>query len=97
VIMDRRPMGHGYMLLEPLGDTAWCRRGARIRAHEFHHSRVENVGRVAFAYGVVRGNGVDGRHDGILYKNVLASYAHLHGLSEQAWARGLVSLALSWR
>ena len=95
--MHARPMGHGYMLLECLADTPWCRRGARIRAHEFHHSRVESLGKVEFAYGVARGRGVDGRRDGILYKNVLASYAHLHGGAEQAWARGLVSLALSWR
>ena len=35
---------------------------------------------------VRRGTGVDKGPDGILYKNVLASYTHLHSLGSPGWA-----------
>jgi cobyrinic acid a,c-diamide synthase len=64
---------------------------ALIRAHEFHYSSVENLAPDArFAYDVERGHGVDGRHDGIVHKNVLASYAHLRDVAGNRWARRFV-------
>lgn len=39
-----------------------------------------------FAYEVKRGHGIDGHRDGIVYKNVLASYAHLRSLENYNWA-----------
>ncbi len=51
------------------------------------------VSNVRFAYRVTRGNGVDGHHDGLIYKNVLAGYAHLHALGAPDWAEGFVKAA----
>jgi len=93
VTMHLRPMGHGYVILESAGGTVWNEGGAEIRAHEFHHSRVVNLGQVDFAYRMLRGEGVDGKHDGILYRNVLASYAHLHCEAAPGWADRLTALA----
>ncbi len=64
--------------------------GGRIRGHEFHHSQVVNLGDVEFAYTVARGRGIDGRHDGILHRHVVASYAHLHSAGTPQWAARFV-------
>jgi cobyrinic acid a,c-diamide synthase len=44
-----------------------------------------------------RGHGIDGAHDGIVYKNVLATYTHLHALGSPEWARGMVKKAREYR
>ena len=38
-----------------------------------------------YGYEVLRGSGVDGYHDGIIYKNLLASYAHLRHVGGVGW------------
>ena len=92
IIMHAKPRGHGYMELEATGD-GWFPAGARVRGHEFHYSEIINApetGGAGFAWRVVRGTGIDGSHDGILHRNILASYAHLHGLGSPEWAPGFV-------
>jgi cobyrinic acid a,c-diamide synthase len=92
ILMHGKPRGHGYMELEATGAGDWFAPGLRIRGHEFHYSEVIGLdtARTGFAYQVRRGTGVDGEHDGILYRNVLASYTHLHSLGSPGWAEGFV-------
>ena len=95
VVMHARPVGRGYVHLRETGHAPWpqCGEGGArtIRAHEFHYSSVENLDPgVEFAYEVERGHGVDGRHDGIVHRNLLASYAHLRGVEGHPWARRFV-------
>jgi cobyrinic acid a,c-diamide synthase len=92
IVMHARPVGRGYVHLRETGRGLWpapqAGEAALIRAHEFHYSSVENLSRdVEFAYKVERGHGIDGRHDGILHKNLLASYAHLRDVAGNRWAR----------
>ena len=100
VVMHERPVGRGYVVLEPTGDAPWPSRakpGARqpsatLRGHEFHYSSLENIGTdLKFAYQVRRGHGVDGQRDGIVYRNVLASYTHLRSGAGSDWARQFVA------
>ena len=42
---------------------------------------------------MVKGFGLDGLGDGIVYKNVLATYTHLHALGTPGWAQSLVEQA----
>ena len=49
------------------------------------------------AYHLSRGKGLGNNQDGILYRNVLASYTHLHAGGAPDWARGLVARALAYR
>jgi cobyrinic acid a,c-diamide synthase len=108
VVMRDRPQGRGYVILEETGKGPWPGSGpARIHAHEFHHSELENCAAdTAFAYRVVRGNGIDGNHDGIVHRNVLASYAHLRDTAANHWTqrflgfirmRGAGARASRWR
>ena len=98
IVMHARPVGRGYVHLRETGRGPWAARPAGapalVRAHEFHYSSVENLAPgLAFAYDVERGYGIDGRHDGIVYRNLLASYAHLRDVAEHRWAQRFVEFA----
>ncbi|MBU0567995.1 hydrogenobyrinic acid a,c-diamide synthase (glutamine-hydrolyzing) [bacterium] len=88
--IQEKPKGHGYVILKSKGANRWsC--SDQLRGHEFHYSEVVNLSKVDFAYEVVRGQGVDGKHDGIICKNVLAAYTHLHSLGTPHWAENFIS------
>ena len=97
VRMHERPMGRGYVRLRETGRGPWPlldERGklADLSAHEFHHSSLADIGpEVEFAYRVLRGTGIDGEHDGIVYKNVLASYAHLRDVAKNRWTARFIA------
>jgi cobyrinic acid a,c-diamide synthase len=102
IVMHSRPVGRGYVHLRETGRGLWPRPPAPqaplIHAHEFHYSSVENLAPgVEFAYEVERGHGIDGRHDGIVYKNLLASFAHLRDVAGNPWARRFVDFVRSCR
>jgi cobyrinic acid a,c-diamide synthase len=87
VVMRERPTGRGYVRLEVAGAHPWgLAPGREIRAHEFHYSSLENADPgLAYAYSVKRGHGIDGERDGIVLKNVLASYTHLRAAGGCDW------------
>jgi cobyrinic acid a,c-diamide synthase len=92
VIMHEKPRGHGYIKLRATGAGGWFEPGMAIRGHEFHYSEITNLEPgMGYAFEVLRGTGLDNKHDGIVYKNVLASYAHLHALGSPGWAEGFIS------
>jgi len=98
IAMHTRPVGRGYVQLRETGRGPWPARPAGapalIRAHEFHYSSVENLAPgLEFAYAVERGHGIDGRNDGIVVKNLLASYAHLRDVAGHPWAARFVEFA----
>ncbi|MDD2917556.1 cobyrinate a,c-diamide synthase [Rhodoferax sp.] len=96
VLMHDRPVGRGYVTLQTTPDAPW--RDASdttdqtLRGHEFHYSSLENVpADLKFAYKMLRGHGVDGQHDGVIHRNVLASYAHLRTGAASDWAHQFVN------
>lgn len=96
VVMHERPVGRGYVELQTTGMAPWSVAEAgvspKVRGHEFHYSSLENVGpEIQFAYVVKRGHGVDGQHDGIVYRHVVASYAHLRSGAGSDWAGNFAS------
>jgi cobyrinic acid a,c-diamide synthase len=94
IVMHARPVGRGYVHLRETGRGPWRAHAGLIRAHEFHYSSVENLAPgLEFAYEVERGHGIDGRRDGIVYKNLLASYAHLRDVAGHHWAARFVEFA----
>jgi cobyrinic acid a,c-diamide synthase len=97
VQLSEKPEGHGYMTAEVIDKNPLFPTGLSIRGHEFHHSNVSLKSGVKFAYQVKRGYGIDGKMDGVLYKNVLATYMHLHALGTPCWAEAFVSLAAKER
>ena len=95
IVMHDAPQGRGYVRLQETSDGLWpsggCASSDDIPAHEFHYSSLENFeGKPTYAYRVLRGHGIDGRHDGLVVHNLLACYAHLRDVQANHWAKRFV-------
>jgi cobyrinic acid a,c-diamide synthase len=91
-LMHEKPQGRGYVRLRERSPAPWPRVGTEsengiLHAHEFHYSSLSGLAcdESCFAYEVLRGFGIDGKHDGYRYKNLLASYTHLRGVGGNPW------------
>lgn len=94
VLMEEKPYGHGYEVVRVEQDNPFFTCGTLVKGHEFHHSRLVNVGEgLGYAFKVLRGWGIDGAKDGLVYKNVLAAYNHIHALAVPEWAVAMVARA----
>ncbi len=95
VVMHNKPIGRGYVHLTENKKHPWpveTEGENSIKAHEFHYSSLENLPQDSkFAYQVTRGHGIDGKYDGYLRNNLLASYAHLRSTGNCHWAKRFVS------
>ncbi len=97
-ILEKKPQAHGYTQLEVTGTNPFFEMTCQLRGHEFHYSRIVNVEELhGMVFSMRRGHGIDGAHDGIVYKNVLATYTHLHALGSPQWAQGMVKKAREYR
>jgi len=101
VVMSKKPQGRGYIKLSETEDMPWPYKSEAntiIHAHEFHYSRLEGLqDKGKFAYKVQRGHGINGQYDGWLYKNLLASYAHMRDTAKYRWAKRFVAFASDCR
>ena len=101
--MTGKPQGHGYMIAKVNTDNPFFPPGSILRGHEFHNSRLHvvsgnhNPNSLQTCYQLTRGSGLGNGRDGILYRNVLASYMHLHTGGAPGWASGLVQGARIYR
>jgi len=87
-IMCDKPQGRGYVELETTDEMLWPQHssGFSFSAHEFHYSMLNmSSPDWRYAYKVKRGQGIDGNNDGLVYKNLLASYCHLRDTSRFHW------------
>ena len=96
--MNDVPQGRGYVKLVENKTMPWPSSNTPdiISAHEFHYSKLDDeqgelAKKGAFAYSVERGFGIDGKHDGWLYKNLLASYSHMRDSGKYRWAERFVT------
>lgn len=95
VIMHERPVGRGYVRLKENGTSPWAGEALEddIHAHEFHYSSLENLpDGLTYAYEVLRGYGIDGKRDGLVYRNLLASYTHLRSTRRFSWVKRFLAL-----
>ena len=101
-VMGARPQGRGYVRLRETGNGPWPLRTqegvlAAFSAHEFHYARLSNHGPFRYAYEVLRGHGIDGKHDGIAMGNLLASFSHLRDVAANHWTERFVSFVRTHR
>lgn len=103
--MHDKPQGRGYVKLEETDAMPWdqdkldnfddCRNDEIINAHEFHYSSIDDVTEMEakgdFAYKVHRGFGITGKHDGWVYKNLLANYSHMRDTESFHWANRFIA------
>ena len=96
VAVSKKPQGHGYTVLEVEKANPFFATGQVLRGHEFHYSYVSNMTErddVFCAFKMTRGEGIVHGKDGLCYKNVLATYTHLHALGTKEWVNGLINAA----
>jgi cobyrinic acid a,c-diamide synthase len=97
-VLEKRPQAHGYTILEVRGPNPFLEKGVVIRGHEFHYSRIANLDDLPpMAYYMERGAGINSTEDGLVYKNVLACYTHLHALGTPQWAEAVVGMAREYK
>lgn len=98
IIMNKRPQGRGYVSLKQTNDALWNKSSNTldISAHEFHYSGFKNTddidsnSEIKYSYEMIRGSGISGIHDGLIYKNLLANYAHLRDTGYYHWVSDFV-------
>jgi len=95
--METSPQGRGLIRFSETELMPWpCNTKSNtdspvISAHEFHYSHLINISQpLNYAYKIHRGSGIDGEHDGIVYKNLLACYAHLQDSRQNHWAKRFI-------
>ncbi|GBE37155.1 cobyrinic acid A,C-diamide synthase [bacterium BMS3Bbin07] len=92
--METSPVAHGYTMVEVKEDNPYFQKGTSLKGHEFHYSRVMDYdSNLKMVFAMNRGKGIDGKSDGIVYRNVLATYTHLHALGSPEWVEGMLSAA----
>jgi cobyrinic acid a,c-diamide synthase len=91
----KRPQGHGYTIFKVERENPYFDVGTEIRGHEFHYSRVSNWtgDKNELVFHMQRGVGIDKDRDGMVYKNVLATYTHVHAVGTPQWGEALVRRA----
>jgi cobyrinic acid a,c-diamide synthase len=96
---SKKPQGHGYTVVSVEHENPYYKIGSEIKGHEFHYSKVikwrgtdKNL-----AFGMKRGSGFLNKRDGVCYKNVLATYTHIHALGTTSWAGALVRNATAFK
>jgi cobyrinic acid a,c-diamide synthase len=92
-VMSRATMTLGYRELQLSDDCMLGIAGARVRGHEFHYSTLQPKGPLRYA-GVLRdAQGKEIGPEGLVFRNTLASYTHLHFASDQAVPSSLIAAA----
>ncbi|MFW5837363.1 MAG: cobyrinate a,c-diamide synthase [Desulfovibrionaceae bacterium] len=90
-----KPQGLGYTEAEVVAENPYHPLGARLKGHEFHYSRCEITPEAPadYALKLTRGRGACAGRDGLLHKNTLAGYNHIHALAAPHWAQRFTDLA----
>jgi cobyrinic acid a,c-diamide synthase len=98
-VMEEKPQGHGYTMLEVRGNNPYYPVGKTLKGHEFHYSRpiMSQTEEFNPVFKVLRGRGIDGAGDGLCKKNLLATYTHVHAAANDMWGKGLIKTALERR
>ena len=96
--MHSKPVGHGYTEIVVDRANPYFEIGTVIRGHEFHYTGpsiepVNTDGCMQVRTGVGLGN----KREGLIYKNCLACYTHLHADGLPEWADAFVSQANDFR
>lgn len=99
LVVEGTPQGHGYTILKVDRRNPYFQTGETLHGHEFHYSRIADgeQGAVDFAFDVARGHGIQGRRDGLSYRNVLATYSHIHAAGTKGWVNALLGQAEAYR
>ncbi len=96
--MHDKPRGHGYSEAFVDKENPFFEEGIVLKGHEFHYSEICSYDPwVKSALSVERGTGSIGDRDGLMYKNVFATYIHIHALAAREWVTGMIKAAKTYK
>ena len=96
--MHDKPQGHGYSEMVVDSENPFYEIGTVIKGHEFHYSKICNYDvNIKSCMSVKRGTGCFNERDGLVYKNVFASYLHVHALATPEWGAGMIRCARNYK
>ena len=95
-IMYDRPVGRGYVYISRNEKHPWYaadnKPTAKQPAHEFHYSDLKfNSTQDNFCYNVLRGKGIMNKKDGLVYKNIVATYSHQRNTDSNPWVKAFTN------
>jgi len=90
VQMTDRLVNFGYTEVSFTADCLLGREGGKARGHSFHCSRIVDCGPMEYVYRTRNSMTGGEEREGMVVKNVLASYMHLHFLSSPGMASAFV-------
>jgi cobyrinic acid a,c-diamide synthase len=96
MVLEKKPQGHGYTVLEVTTQNPYYQVGEVLKGHEFHYTRAVQGGSepINAVFKIRRGQGLDGKRDGLCKKNLLATFTHIHAGGNPLWGQRLVKAAL---
>jgi cobyrinic acid a,c-diamide synthase len=96
---SKKPQGHGYTIAVVDRQNPFYEIGTVLKGHEFHYSKVlEWRGSDQdMVFGMEKGQGIINKRDGLCYKNVFATYTHIHAMGIPQWAETLLRLGKEFR
>jgi cobyrinic acid a,c-diamide synthase len=96
---SKKPQGHGYTIAVVTESNPYFEVGTELKGHEFHYSKVLEWrgAEKDLVFRMKRGLGFFDHQDGVRYKNVLATYTHLHALGSPSWAEAVVRNAIAYQ
>jgi len=96
---SKKPKGHGYTIAHVKGNNPFFKTGTTLKGHEFHYSYILkwSGNDKDLVFSMKKGKGIIKKKDGISYKNVLATYTHIHALGVPEWAESMVNIAISYK
>ncbi|MBT8387603.1 MAG: hydrogenobyrinic acid a,c-diamide synthase (glutamine-hydrolyzing) [Ignavibacteria bacterium] len=96
--MYDKPQGHGYCEATVDNENPFYEKGTLIKGHEFHYSKIyEHNSDLISSLSISRGTGCFNKRDGLTYKNVFATYIHIHALATLEWVKGMISIAGNYK
>lgn len=84
--MNKHVQGLSYTIAKSYQDNIISSKDEILRGHEFHYTSIKTDDNAQFAFNVLRGKGIVNNMDGLISKNLLASYIHIHACSHPNFA-----------
>ncbi len=97
--MSKKPQAHGYSIFTVERCNPFYPEGLQVKGHEFRYSTILDwQGHTPdLVLKMERGTGFMAGRDGLICKNVLALYTHIHAEGTPAWAVNFVQRCRGYR
>ncbi|THB78083.1 MAG: hydrogenobyrinic acid a,c-diamide synthase (glutamine-hydrolyzing) [Desulfobulbaceae bacterium] len=91
--MEEKPQAHGYSIFNVASENPFYPVGSEVKGHEFRYSSILHHSKETthLTLQMKRGTGFVDKKDGLVYKNVLALYTHIHAEGTPEWAEGFMA------